>query len=633
MEDLKVTLKRLAHHTDSSLSSAAAAWTTSTRSRSDGAASTSRRRYRDRSSDSDDASSTGSVSSTSPPIARKLFSTPPQSKRPNAKPTPTSTTSTRAHPSRVAFSTPQGSNGSTDWKGSMDAKAFNLDSSKLTTPSTSFSTPLSSSSGSAQGSRAVLSALKALQDKIRRLEDEREKLMQELSDVKVKARKREAEAASLEKKLTYELGQTKDAARAAYESMRSEKEDLKLELVRFTEQRKALETELQHAQRLASTQASKGDDLRSQLLASTEQQRSLRNGRNSLESLKAAHKQELRELQTQLTALQGERDLANERIQRLDSLLEQESTNHAETRERLRDSEQTVAAITQLNEKLVTKVWESQDAVNKITKKNKKLQQQQRTSTLTRPTASSLAASAAVAKSSSATASGTNKRIGAASAKDKKKASAKLHASTTNNLELLRAANLTRDIPFLLGTSPNRSFSIIGNVQEALRQCDSTYVAPDTLAATPQRASRSKTKKKRLSPDSERSGDRATTSSSILGVSGESKARAASTLVAARTRATEEKANKRQRPPAIRVPAAVTTYSSPLQSQIIEDLEAAVSVAEAEFKTLNAKYRDMVAQVERGADGASAQLSAAMGPTLDELEAKGKQLHRLKQPR
>jgi hypothetical protein len=43
--------------------------------------------------------------------------------------------------------------------------------------------------GGAQGSRALLSALKALQDKIRRLEEERAALMQELSDVKVKARK------------------------------------------------------------------------------------------------------------------------------------------------------------------------------------------------------------------------------------------------------------------------------------------------------------------------------------------------------------------------------------------------------------------------------------------------------------
>ncbi|GLD97580.1 hypothetical protein PINS_up006270 [Pythium insidiosum] len=681
MEDLKVTLKRLAHHTDATSTAAEWAAASTRRSRADTAASTSRRRYRDKSSDSDDASSTGSISSSSPPIARKLFSTPPPPTKLSAgKATSSSTKSTRVHLSRVAFSTPQGTKSlstSMDLKGSTPLNGLSLDSAlpaKHTTPpptSSVFSTPTSSASSSAQGSRAVLSALKALQDKIRRLEDEREKLLQELSDVKVKARKREAEAASLEKKLTYELGQSKDAARAAYESMRSEKEELKLELVRFTEQRKALETELQHAERLAATQASKADDLRNQLQASTEQQRSLSNGRKKtllescaasclsrcadpilcffhfaeLETLKATHKHELRELQTQVNALQSERDSANERIERLHSLLEQESTNHAETRERLRDSEQTVAAITQLNEKLVAKVWESQDAVNKITKKNKRLQQQQRTSTLTRPTASSLASSAAIAKSSSS-AKGTGTRVAATASggvKDKKTMSKKLPTSTANNLELLRAANLSSEIPFLLGTSPNRSFSIIGNVQEALRQCDSTYVTPDTLAMTTTMAKRTsslKTKKKSKKTAIEPSAKAVTTSSSILGVSSsdlrcdetKSKTRAPSTLVAARTsRATEESASNRHRPPAICVPAPTTSYTNPMQSQIIEDLEAAVAVAETEFNSLNTKYRDMVAQVERGANGAAAQLSAAMGPTLDELEAKGKQLHRLKQ--
>jgi hypothetical protein len=81
-----------------------------------------------------------------------------------------------------------------------------------------------------------------------------------------------------------------------------------------------------------------------------------------------------------------------------------------------------------------------------------------------------------------------------------------------------------------------------------------------------------------------------------------------------------------------------------LQSQIMEDLGAAVAAAEKEFQRLNKQYRDLVAQMEannrRGAAGpeggkaggsTSSQLSQALGPLLDELEAKAKQLNLLKQ--
>ncbi|KAL3672100.1 hypothetical protein V7S43_002764 [Phytophthora oleae] len=73
----------------------------------------------------------------------------------------------------------------------------------------------------------------------------------------------------------------------------------------------------------------------------------------------------------------------------------------------------------------------------------------------------------------------------------------------------------------------------------------------------------------------------------------------------------------------------------------MEDLHAAVTAAEKEFKTLNKRYKDLVAQMEennrRGSKSAkadsatSAQLSQALGPLLDELEAKAKQLNLLKQ--
>ncbi|ETI50349.1 hypothetical protein PPTG_02229 [Phytophthora nicotianae INRA-310] len=99
------------------------------------------------------------------------------------------------------------------------------------------------------------------------------------------------------------------------------------------------------------------------------------------------------------------------------------------------------------------------------------------------------------------------------------------------------------------------------------------------------------------------------------------------------------------KPPAIKVStASPKTYTSPMQSQIMEDLHAAVACAEKEFKSLNKRYKDLVTQMEtinrRGVAGSedgkansssSAQLSQALGPLLDELEAKAKQLNLLKQ--
>lgn len=71
----------------------------------------------------------------------------------------------------------------------------------------------------------------------------------------------------------------------------------------------------------------------------------------------------------------------------------------------------------------------------------------------------------------------------------------------------------------------------------------------------------------------------------------------------------------------------------------MSDLSAAVEAAEAEFKTLNKRYKDLVVQMEannqRGAEDRkntnSVQLSQALGPLLDELEGKAKQLNLLKQ--
>jgi hypothetical protein len=74
----------------------------------------------------------------------------------------------------------------------------------------------------------------------------------------------------------------------------------------------------------------------------------------------------------------------------------------------------------------------------------------------------------------------------------------------------------------------------------------------------------------------------------------------------------------------------LNTIGALRQSHIMEDLQAAVENAEAEFFALNRKYKDAVVKVESGQDGA-AQLAKSLGSMLDELEAKGKQLNLLKQ--
>ncbi|POM73769.1 Hypothetical protein PHPALM_9354 [Phytophthora palmivora] len=533
----------------------------------------------------------------------------------------------------------------------------------------------------AQGSRAVLSALKALQDKIGRLEEERESLMQQLSDVKLTARKREAELASSEKKFSYELGQTKESARAAYDALRCDREELKLQLVKSEERRKTTQTELKHFQELTKNLSTKADDLQSQLQISESHRTRLKTGtltvqvsRNSdiltyfnvnkeLKESENNHKRAVNELQAELTQVRQDLQTAAERNELLEAQFQRESANHAESRERLKDSEQTMASISQLNEKLVAKVMEATEAANQAMKKNKKLQQQIRPSTLLKPTAASRASAAAVNDAASRrTANSTMSQgscgISPARTLKKKKASAGASSSTSkkktkssNNMTLLREANLGKDIPFLLGNSVQPSFSIIGSIQDALRRCDTTYVMPTLLndggSTTPEYPqSHQQTVKKidkkysqvddniaQVLPQSDSSTPLTPTKEGI------------STATAVSHNHSTTTDAPRHIPPAIKVPTmSSNAYSSPMQSQILEDLHVAVESAEKEFNGLNKRYKDLVAQMEannrrrghasdpdKANSSTSAQLSQTLGPLLDELEAKAKQLNLLKQ--
>ncbi|DBA00978.1 TPA: hypothetical protein N0F65_006239, partial [Lagenidium giganteum] len=488
-------------------------------------------------------------------------------------------------------------------------------------------------SGGAQGSRAVLSALKALQDKIRRLEEERETHLQELSDVKAQARKREAESSANEKKLAYELTQAKESARAAYDALRAEREELKVEVVKLEERKRSLEAEIQHYQSLLNTSSTKSDDLETQLdLAEAQRKRT----QAELEEVKKLHKKSLNDMREEIATLQHEKENALSQIKRLEDQVEREVANHSETQERLKDSEQTVASISQLNEKLVGKVWEANEAVHKATKKSKQLQQQQRVSTLTRPTAASRAGVAPVSTARGASASSAQRTL-------KKKKSTTACATTkkplkktksANNLELLRDANLGRDIPFLLGKSASPSFSIIGNVQDALRQCDTTYMVPNLhspRAATTRTTSKRRSKERITIDDTV---DVGRTSSHILGTAdadnGESRARPA---VSRNATSSSRHSHSNCAPSPIHVPVASTSYMNPKQSQILEDLQAAIENAEKDFARMNERYKQIVAEMDTNSNSQHkrSELSGALGPLLDDLEAKGQQLQLLKQ--
>ncbi|KAG2867926.1 hypothetical protein PC113_g1576 [Phytophthora cactorum] len=512
-------------------------------------------------------------------------------------------------------------------------------------------------SGGAQGSRAVLSALKALQDKIGRLEQERESLMQQLSDAKLIARKREAELATTEKKFSYELGQSKESARAAYDALRCDREELKLQLVRSEERREATQNKLQHFQELAKNVSAKADDLQSRLQISESHRARLKAEMKESES---DHKRVVKELQAELSHVRQDQQASVERNELLEAQLQRESTNHAESRERLKDAEQTVASISQLNEKLVTKVMEATEAANQAMKKNKKLQQQIRPSTLLRPTAASRASAAAASEATARRATNSQGSTGAYQAKalKKKKTATGTASSTTkkpkkaksvNNMTLLREANLGKEIPFLLGNSVQPSFSLIGNIQDALRRCDTTYVMPTLLSGTSTTPGSSSSHQQTphpiynseathrednspAAPDSPSPTNETVTTTAPL-----SSTPTATTGI--------QRHSAKQKPPAIEVStASPKTYTSSMQTQIMEDLHAAFTSAEMEFKRLNKRYKDLVAQMEtnnrRGVSGSddakastssSAQLSQALGPLLDELEAKAKQLNLLKQ--
>ena len=77
--------------------------------------------------------------------------------------------------------------------------------------------------------------------------------------------------AAREKKFTYELSRAKESAHAEYEKLRNEKEELKVEVVKYKEQIKALQADLNHFQSLKESNSSKLQDFEKQLELSENQ--------------------------------------------------------------------------------------------------------------------------------------------------------------------------------------------------------------------------------------------------------------------------------------------------------------------------------------------------------------------------
>lgn len=77
------------------------------------------------------------------------------------------------------------------------------------------------------------------------------------------------------------MGQSKESARAAYDALRADKEELKLELVKYEERNKAMENELHHFHALVKTYASQSEDLKTQLELSETQRTRMQAGDGS----------------------------------------------------------------------------------------------------------------------------------------------------------------------------------------------------------------------------------------------------------------------------------------------------------------------------------------------------------------
>ncbi|OQS03295.1 hypothetical protein THRCLA_04404 [Thraustotheca clavata] len=307
---------------------------------------------------------------------------------------------------------------------------------------------------SASNSKAVLAALKALQDKIRRVEEEKAALEDECASLRAQVRLSEAQHTSGSKKSKYELEQVREAARAAYEALRAERDTLQSDLVKAQHAHEITKNELEHVQDVLATYKEKNDTLEEQ---NTMQDANILRLQKEVAEMSSTSKERVKELQEALLEVTRVNKDASRKIEQLTEQLERTTKQNTTLEARIQDTERTIAQVSHLNEKLVMRMWEAQ------VKSKPKAKSKPAAPTVTRSTAASRAQSAPTLRPPS-----TKKKITKKTKKSK------------NNLERLEEANMAK-VPFLLGTAVTPSFSVIGNAQEALRSSELyTSVAPDT---------------------------------------------------------------------------------------------------------------------------------------------------------
>ncbi|KAG9401040.1 hypothetical protein AC1031_009799 [Aphanomyces cochlioides] len=329
-----------------------------------------------------------------------------------------------------------------------------------------------SSTTGASNSKAVLSALKALQDKLHRVEEEKAELDAQCANLKAQLRSNEAQQHSASKKASYELQQVKEAAHAAYEALKAERDALAADLSQSKHETVIKANELDHANDMMASYKEKAEYANEQTKHVEAQ---LVNVQAELTESTLQSKERILELQEALHSATRSGKEAARKIQSLEDQLQRANDANAALEGRLHDAEKTVGQMSQLNEKLVHNLWASKANPKKAAKKQPAAASStapQKSTVVTRSTAASRA-NAAPTTTSLAVKKQTTKVV--STTKKKKKSS----SSSANNKTQLEVANMGH-VPFLLGTSTSPSFSVIGSAQEVLRHSDAyAAIAPD----------------------------------------------------------------------------------------------------------------------------------------------------------
>ncbi|KDO33863.1 hypothetical protein SPRG_01742 [Saprolegnia parasitica CBS 223.65] len=338
----------------------------------------------------------------------------------------------------------------------------------------------------ASNSKAVLSALKALQDKIRRVEDERATLEDECANLRAQIRLNEGQHVAATKKAAYELEQVKDAARAAYEALRAERDALQSDVIQAQHDHAITKNELEHVQDMLSSYKEKHDALAEQ---NAMQDAHVLRLQTEVVEMSSTSKSRVHELQEALMEATRSNKDAMRQIATLEDQVQRTTSHNTTLESRVQEAERTIAQVSQLNEKLVVRMWEAQ-AKAKVKPKAPKPPPPP---AVNRSTAASRASAAAashrglsagtlgVKGASTALGGRTQAQAAARTPPPPRKKSVKKLKPTKakTNLERLEEANMAK-VPFLLGTATTPSFSVIGTAQEALRASELySAVAPD----------------------------------------------------------------------------------------------------------------------------------------------------------